>query len=321
MTTFKTKIRTLLSVLLALVSVACSRGEKPLAVAEWQFIDAETTQPIEGGWINFAWRGKPTDRGMTTCPRGVLGRTGADGWFRTTAKDPSWRVDPIPSYFVPGYQFFEYEYGMPDAQHITTYIPYDVNRLGTMPGFENELIKNGYVYHQPVMSDRWSHHWTKIMPVAGFHDFRNNPQNRRRYFIRYLSFPEFVEQGFSFMGKQCDEEGSDNIGLESKRIQLTDRLRAISSTKYFCGPLWFGMKAGTTRTISSMYEWMQRGLWLLPSGRKPWDEMKVLLPEHVNTTSKEFMADIPLNETEHALFCSWIDPYLKAATLEIENEK
>lgn len=312
---FQTKNRILLGMFIVLITLGCSRAEKPLAVAEWQFIDAETTKPIEGGWINFAWRGKPTDRGMTTCPRGVLGRTGTDGWFRTTAKDTSWRVDPIPTYFVPGYQFFEYEYGIPDAQHITTYIPYDVNRLGTMPGFENELIKNGYVYHQPIMSDRWSHHWTKIMPVAGFHDFRNNPKNRRRYFIRYLSFPEFVEQSLGFVGRSCDEPGSDNLGLEADKIALTNRLRAISSTKYFCNPFWDSIEP---KAKTSTFDWMSRAFGLLPEGRRPWEEMKNLLPKHIN--SQEFMTSVPLNEAEQRVFCTWIEPYLKIAITEIGNE-
>ena len=81
------------------------------------------------------------------------------------------------------------------------------------------------------------------------------------------------------------------------------------------------MKAGSTRKISGMYEWISRSLWLIPEGRKPWDEMKSLLPEHVNTSSKEFLFDMPLSEAEHKVFCSWMNPYLKAALLEIKNEK
>ncbi len=308
---------TVLSV--ALLSPGCSNADKPLPVAEWQFIDAETLKPIEGGWINFAWRGKPRSNGTSSCPRGVLGRTGKDGWFRTTAKDPSWRVDPIPYYFVPGYENFEFAYGDPDAAHITAYVPYDVNLLGTAPAFEQHLLEMGYVYHQPLMSDRWSHHFTKVMSSKGFHELRGHKEIRQRYFIKYRSFPVIVNQNFSFMGKQCDDEGSDNIGLEIDRIKFTDKLRAIHGTTYFCNNLWRGMNKSPSQV--DMYVWMNRSFWLLPADRKPWEEMKVLLPEHVNSMSKEFLITIPLTEVEHKKFCAWIKPYVENATLEIQNEK
>ena len=294
-----------LSVLsVALLSPGCSNADKPLPVAEWQFIDAETLKPIEGGWINFAWRGKPRSNGTSSCPRGVLGRTGKDGWFRTTAKDPTWRVDPIPYYFVPGYENFEFAYGDPDPAHITAYVPYDVNLLGTMPTFEQHLRDMGYVYHQPLMSDRWSHHFTKIMPSLGFHELQGHKEIRQRYFIKYRSFPEYVEQNFSFMGKQCDDEGSDNIGLEFERIKLTDRLRAISSTKYFCDPIWNGVK----RPVIDLTEWMRRAGWLFKDPYFVWKRNIEFMPDRYQNWSKHFDHSKPLNQSEHASFCSWILP-------------
>jgi hypothetical protein len=294
----------LIFALLIIASAGCNSVEKPLPVAEWQLIDAETMKPIEGGWINFAWRGKTKSNGVSSCPRGVLGQTGPDGWFRTTAKENFWRIDPLPSYFVPGYQSFTYEYGIPDAQHVTAYIPYDVNLLGGMPSFEKELIEKGYVYHQPVLSDRWSHHWTKIMPVTGFHDFRNHPENRRRYFVKYRGFPEFVEQSFKFMGKTCDDPGADNIGVELERVQRTDKLRAIYSTKYFCDAKWDDIKRPTV----DLTEWMRRASWLFKDPYAVWKKNIELMPNRYQIRSKYFDHQTPLNKSEHASFCAWILP-------------
>ena len=301
----------------ALLIVGCSNADKPLPVAEWQFIDAETLKPIEGGWINFAWRGKPRSNGTSSCPRGVLGRTGKDGWFRTTAKDPTWRVDPIPYFFVPGYENFQFAYGDPDPAHITAYVPYDVNLLGTMPTFEQHLRDMGYEYHQPLMSDRWSHHFTKIMPSKGFQELQGHKEIRQRYFIKYRSFPEYVEQNFSFMGKQCDDEGSDNIGLEFERIQLTDRLRAISSTKYFCDPIWDGVK----RPVIDLTEWVGRAAWLTPGIKTTYPKIIELMPSRYYAWADKIEFNKPFTRKEREDFCSWINPYLiKAEVRSIGNE-
>ena len=66
-------LRLALAILFMFLQGCTSKAEiKELAVAEWQFIDAETMQPIEGAFINFAWRGESTSRGMTTCKHGGL---------------------------------------------------------------------------------------------------------------------------------------------------------------------------------------------------------------------------------------------------------
>ena len=101
--TFKTLFLTMCA-LLMLSSCHGEPASKTLAVAERQFIDIETMKPIEGGWVHFVWRGKPKPNGVSSCLSAVLGRTGPDGWFRDTAYDPSWKLDELPVYFVPGYQ-------------------------------------------------------------------------------------------------------------------------------------------------------------------------------------------------------------------------
>jgi hypothetical protein len=299
--------------------LSCQAQEQPLPVAEWQFIDAETMQPIEGAWINFAWRGKPKSNGVSSCPRGVLGRSGKDGWFRDIGREPYWKVDPLPSYFVPGYEHFQYEYGVPDADHITAYIPYSETYLGTIPAFEDNLRKNGWVHHPGIIRDDFANKWTKVFPSKGFRDYVGHREVRQRYFMRYFSLPEFVGQSFSFMGKHCDDERADNIGLELKTIKFTDKLRAIHSTEYFCRDLWRGMKKNPSQQY--MYIWMNRAFWLLPAERKPWDEMKILLPEHLNSSSREFLINVPLSDSEHSTFCNWIKPYLEKAILETRYEK
>jgi hypothetical protein len=287
------------------------KGEHYVARARVSFDDANPATPlvVQEDSARVLIQSLAKSNGVSTCPRGVLGQTGPDGWFRTTAKENFWRVDSLPSYFVPGYEFFDYEYGIPDKDHITAYIPYDVNLLDTMPSFEKALTEKGYVYHQPVLSDRWSHHWTKIMPAAGFHDFRNHPEIKRSYFIRYRSFPNFVGQNFSFMGKTCDDPGADNIGVELERVQRTDKLRAIYSTKYFCDAKWDDIKRPTV----DLTEWVGRAAWLTPGVMITYGKIAELMPDRNYAWAKKVELKKPFSQEEREKFCNWITPFILAA--------
>jgi hypothetical protein len=243
-----------------------------------------------------------------------LGRSGKDGWFRDIGREPYWKVDPLPSYFVPGYEHFQYEYGVPDADHITAYIPYSETYLGTMPAFEENLRKNGWVHHPGIIRDNFANKWTKVFPSKGFRDYVGHREVRQRYFVKYQSFPELVEQNFNFMGKHCDDGGSDNIGLDLQRIQLTDRLRAISSTKYFCDPIWDGVK----RPAIDLTEWMRRASWLFKDPYAVWKKNIELMPNRYQNRSNYFDHKTPLNKNERTNFCTWILPIV--AVVEKKGE-
>lgn len=236
-------LRLALFLLLILFQGCAGKAEvKELPVAEWQFIDAETMQPIEGAFINFAWRGESTAGGMTTCKHGVLGRTDKNGWFHSAAKDPTWYADGTPAFFIPGYEYFKFKYGYPDAEHITATIAEDKTVYGNYPEFEERIRMNGYVFQGEISADRkFSHVWTKVMPAVGFHDRIRDQKNPRRYFVKYQTFPELVDQTFQFVGKVCGDDGATNE-VDRGIVRLSDHLRAYYSTKYFCDPAWNSIK-------------------------------------------------------------------------------
>jgi hypothetical protein len=300
------KILLLMSLLASCARAPDASESKPLAVAEWQFIDAETMQPIEGAFINFAWRGESTSRGMTTCKHGVLGRTDKNGWFRSVAKDPTWYADGTPAFFVPGYEYFKFRYGYPDAEHITATIAEDKTVYGNYPAFEERMHQNGYEFQGEISADRqFSHVWTKVMPAAGFHDRMRDQKNPRRYFVKYQTYPELVDQTFQFVGKVCSDEGATNE-VDREMIQLSDHLRGYHATKYFCDPAWNSI-AYARLEISI---WIRRATWILPkgSGFKPLEE---LIPEYFKDASKSGMLSRNLTAAERAKMCEALNVYLK----------
>ena len=276
---------------------------KPLPVAEWQFIDAETMQPIEGAFINFAWRGESTSRGMTTCKHGVLGRTDKNGWFRSVAKDPTWYADGTPAFFIPGYEYFKFTYGYPDAKHIIATIAQDKTVYGNYPEFEKRIRKNGYVFQGEMSADRkFSHVWTKIMPAAGFHDRMRDQKNRRRYFVKYQTLPELVDQTFQFVGKVCSDDGSTNE-VDRGIVRLSDHLRAYYSTKYFCDPAWNSIKYQSY----DVWSWLFLASSLLPLDHAD-GLMKSVVPDFYDP--RQYPKRRNLTADERTKLCAMVQIYL-----------
>ena len=304
----KMEITLYLALFISLISIQGCVGKaqiKILPVAEWRFIDAETMLPIEGAFVNFAWRGKPDERGYQTCKRGVLGRSGKDGWFRDTALDASWYVDPTPAIFVPGYEFFEYKYGYPDEDHITHFIREDANsEFGRFPAWEKRWADMGYVY-QGESSGYYLdwHAWTKVLPAAGFHDFKKDSDNPRLYFMKLRTKPGQVDAAFRFVGRDCaDDDASNDVNTDT--VDIADYLRGYHSTKYFCDPAWNSLKPGRW----DMTGWIRRATWLLPkgSGFKPFEDA---MPDYFSDSRS--MRDGNLSAEERARFCKIVNQYLK----------
>jgi hypothetical protein len=290
-------MKILFAILLTLTLNACAKAPPSLPVAQFQLIDADTMKPIEGGWINFPWHGKPSKLGYSSCVRGVLGRTGPDGWFRDTARESFWKPDPIPNIFIPGYEYFKYRYGEPDEQHVTAYVDMDRTEVGRYPAWEEKLKKLGYTW-QP-------HEWTKVYPATGFRDTRSAPDDDKIYFVRYRSLPYQVEQNFIYVGKVCSDPGSENIGLESSIVKATDRMRAVESSKYFCREEW-----KTLNTPFDVTNWFTRATWLLADPTKAFDEVKSVLPDFTNNQNWTFRYTRSLTADEHAAYCRWISSHL-----------
>jgi hypothetical protein len=293
-----------LGLLFAIAS--CARpAPSALPIAQWQFIDAETMQPIEGAFVNFAWRGKATARGLQTCKRGVLKRSDKNGWVRDTALDASWHVDATPSFFVPGYEFFPYRYGYPDENHVTHYIKQDANQeFGRYPAWEKSWVKMGYVYQGEKSAQylEW-HAWTKVLPAVGFHDFQRDLENPRRYFMKLRTIPAQVGAAFSFVGKTCDDVDATN-SVDIVAVREADYLRGYHSTKYFCDTAWNSLPPGRW----DMTEWIRRATWLLPagSGFKPFE---LAMPEYFNPARS--MSNGNLSPEERRKFCDIVNQYLK----------
>lgn len=292
--------------------VSCARtpdppfAPKPLAVAEWLFIDAETMQPIEGAFVNFAWRGESDARGMTTCKHGVLGRSDKDGWFRSVATDPTWYADGTPAIFVPGYEYFDFQYGYPDSDHITTYFDQDRHRqFGKFPAFEARMLAKGYTYFPEGLRvhnlDRES--WMKVMPSSGFHDRVLDHGNHRRYFIKYTSYPDVVgHSSFQFVGKVCGDKGATN-DVNPELVTLSDHLRGFHSTKYFCDPAWNSIQYGIGYDV---WPWVASAEWLLPQDQAR-EILSNALPEYYRLQQDQKRN---LTADERTRLCALVQTYL-----------
>ncbi len=278
---------------------------KTLAVAERQFIDVETMKPIEGGWVHFVWRGKPKSNGVSSCRSAVLGRSDADGWFRDTALDPSWRLDEMPVYFVPGYQFLRFEHIEGDPDHVMLLVPETDQYYGKMPGFEQRLREQGFTYHFATIKDNYSYNWTKRISSKGF----MRGEYSQRYFIRYHGFPWDVGQNFRLLGRVCDDPGARNVGLSQERIQYTDKLRSISSTRFFCDPIW----KGSPLNEPSNENWVNRMGWILTDPTEFWQYFNAQQGSQDYNGSRLLMG---FDEPKRQAVCAWIMPHV----LQVEAE-
>ena len=303
--TYKTLFLTICA-LLTLSSCHSEPSSKTLAVAERQFIDIETMKPIEGGWVHFIWYGKPKPNGMSSCRSAVLGRSGPDGWFRDTAQDPSWRLDEMTVFFVPGYQRVMLDRIESDPDHLMILVPETDQYYGKMPGFEQRLRDQGFVYHPDKAKDKYSYNWTKRIVRKGFPrgDF---PQ---RYFIRYHGFPGEVGQNFSFLGRICDDPGSRNVGLAQERIEYTDKLRSISSTRFFCDPIWKGSEISS----DEKQVFITRASWILSDRKEAWEHVS----DQFGQWNFNHLEALPkFDEHKKNGFCAWILPKVEMTEAEL----
>lgn len=283
---------------------SCQSEPKALAVAERQFIDAETLKPIEGGWVHFVWRGRPKPNGMSTCKSAVLGRSGPDGWFRNTAQDPSWRLDEMPVFFVPGYQRAILERIESEPDHLMLTVWESDQYYGKMPGFEQRLREQGFIYHPSSIKDKFSYHWTKRIHRKNF------PRGEfpQRYFIRYHGFP--WGQDFSFLGKVCGDPGAINIGLAQERIQYTDKLRSISSTRFFCDPVWKGSEISS----GEKEVFITRASWIFSDKAEIW---RFVSDEFGKWNFNHLVALDKFDEQKKQEFCAWILPKVEMTEAEL----
>jgi hypothetical protein len=296
---------------LGLALNACAKAPPPLPVAQFQLIDADTMKPIEGGWVNFIWYGKKLTGKVQSrpCVRAVLAKTGADGRFADTAKESFWVPAPLPDIFVPGYEYLQYRYGDPDDQHVTLFVRMDKTEAGRFPAWEESLKKLGYTWKP--------HEWTKVIPATGFRN-ANLPDDGRRYFVRYRSFPIDVEMSFRMVGTVCDKPGAENVGLSAESGRTTTFLRASESLKYFCHKDWLTLPADRQTHLAG---WIQRSLWLLPDQNEMYDEMQTRFPDFTKQPrwSDFYGGQRPFTAEEQTRFCDWLLPLTKREISHAKN--
>jgi hypothetical protein len=298
------------AVVLAFIGLnACAKA--PLPVAQFQLIDADTMKPIEGGWVNFVWYGKKLTGKVQSrpCVRAVLGRSDQNGWVRDTARESFWVLDPIANYFVPGYEYFQYSYGEPDEQHITTTIRQDRFQKGQFPAWEKKLEELGYVWKP--------NEWQKVMSASGFMDRRKNGSDHRIYLVPYRSIPTEAQGSFQMVGMGCNKPGSENVGLDKSSLAQAWQSRAAESLKYICGAEWHSIPADYQFTYAG---WIQRSLWLLPDQGKTFEEMQRRFPDFTKQPywSDPMASQRPFTAEEQAQFCGWLMPL---ANKEISHAK
>ncbi len=287
---------------------SCQSEPKILAIAERQFIDIETMKPIEGGWVHFVWYGKPKPSGASTCKSAVLGRSGADGWFRNTAQDPSWQLDEMTVFFVPGYQRAKLARIESEPDQLMLLVEETDQYYGKMPGFEQRLREQGFVYHPSSIKDRFSYHWTKRIYRKDF----PRGEYPQRYFIRYHGFPWDVGQNFSFLGRICDDPGAINIGLSRARTQYTDKLRSTSSTRFFCDSVW---KGSPLNEPSNEY-WVNRMAWVLSDPTEFWQYFKSHQGAQKYNGSRLLKG---FDEAKRQAVCAWIMPHVEKVEAQLRQ--
>jgi hypothetical protein len=298
-------MRILIKLLLVLVLLqSCHSEPKALPVAEWQFIDADTLKPIEGGWVHAVWLDKPKSNGMTPCVRAVLGQTDANGWFRDTASKAHWQEKTVTTFFVPGYEAFRFQPGFPTEAEVTAYEPQYEMDVGKFPRFEAKLKSLGFKYQKgpfPFYGQQFAHLWTKVLSGKNYNDFIQNPGSPQRYFVKYRGFPIYVADSFGFLGRTCDKPGAENFGLAYGRVHYTDKLRTIRSTRFFCDPIWKGAQV-------SGYEneqWITRASWVFPN---PEPVYKAAYEGYGEWNFNNLVALSKFDEQRKDKFCQWILP-------------
>jgi hypothetical protein len=283
-------------------------SDQKLPEFAWRFLDIDTGKPIAGVWVNFAWAGKPTDRGLSTCVRGVLLQSDKDGWVRDTARELFWHVRPGINFFKPGYEKVGYRMGEGDeanSTYITERIYQDRNVFGKYPAWEQRLKQLGF--------DWKDHHWTKRRPRGAIPDRIREPDRPERYLTPYRSLPPEIDQNFPFVGFQCADAGAENIGLDLEIVNRSDRERALASTRYLCRSEWDSISPD----VVGLEFWIQRSLWLLPDQSTSWQRLQSDQPEMYEQYAKG-MSNRNLRAYPRELrlkYCQWMEAITKEKVL------
>jgi hypothetical protein len=234
---------------------------------------------------------------MSTCVRGVLAQSDQDGWVRDTAREAHWKLQPLQDWFKPGYEVFNYEVRTAQKNQgtLTAFVWQDRTELGLYPAWEAKLKAMGYVWDM--------HKWEKILPRGDIPIPGPLDQTQTIYLMTYRSTPPRINQHFPFVGRVCADASAENIGLEVERVDLVDRERALTSTRYFCGKDWDSLPKGRRRVEK---DWGLRASWLLPKNI-PADYLKTEQPEVYAAFAKGvFPGVMEIDLNTHHKYCEWI---------------
>ena len=138
-------------------------------------------------------------------------------------------------------------------------------------------------------------------------DMRDNIRELKRpefYMVPYRSLPAEIEQEFGFLGHQCVDEKAENIGLSDSEIRLTDRERAIASTRYLCRSEWDTLKPLT----KDVQELTKRALWLVGDRDEAWKMLEREQPLMYEHATVNLGMKFPVyTKAMRLAFCDWME--------------
>lgn len=246
------------------------------AVAEHQFIDADTMKPIEGVWVNLGWRKTIHPNGASVCTGRELQRSDRDGRVRFTAPDLVSFREAMPQIFVPGYETFRYRWMQPDYKHVTAFIEQQQTEHGRYPSIERRLQDLGYTYQAD------DHEWTKVYPIRALPP--QVPVGDVRFYVTFRSLPGWVANFLPYVGTLCTEPGAKNVGLEPENVAASNKQRAEFAARYFCDP-----------ALDALTDY--------PVGERPgWTFLNVAIPDLINRHYPQ-----GLNSAERKSFCTMLN--------------
>jgi hypothetical protein len=280
------------------------RESDPPLTASWTLIDAETGKPIKDAWINFVWSGKGDKNGRTHCTRSVIAQTDENGRYSNTAKDGSWRIDMAPVRFVPGYEVLNYRWGIPDKNHVTSFVAVQPTERGKYPAWFRKLEAMGYHYNDTTGTTTY---YEKALPNIGMREINSPPYadgGRTEFWVTHRSLPELtISPGIGFV---CNEPGGENIGLNDPATKMIDYQRGLQSYRYICDAQWDSVPQDYAST--SAYSLIYQAIWISPRGNEEENEFLRLFPEFAKSMERSNYSRA-LTKTEREKFCAWLEPY------------
>jgi hypothetical protein len=265
-------------------------------LVEYQLIDADTMQAIQGAYVNAVWsfEGPAGKVRSSQCAQGALLRSDANGWVRMDGPKSSY-VSSV-DFMVPGYEAFSFLYKVPDAQHVSHMIRGEKRDAVQYPAWEQNLFNLGYSYHSYDTMPQLGYY--KTYPIAGFADPFAAPRVPKAYFVKWRSFP--TNSSLSTFGTVQGCGDTTDVGFKDNQTNL---VRAKIQMEVLCDEKWdsaVGLQG---------YGSLTTALWLVtdPMDTASWQQFAATVPSYPPVVGAE--ASRSFTKDERLKFCTWIQPF------------